>query len=101
MLLRKSRGSLASLSSLTSVKNTKKVVRITEKSLIWDERMARYLHGYLQFILCVLAGLFYSSVISLSYLCGALFSICAVAFGFSIHWLELVCVFSPFFIFIT
>lgn len=89
-LRRNSRGSLASLSSITSIKNTPKIVLITEQSLIWDEKMARYLHGYLQFVLCILAGLCYSSISTLIYLTGALLSICAIAFGFSIYWLELV-----------
>ena len=66
-----------------------RTVKMTARSIDWDESLTRYLHGYIQLVLCYAAGILYPSVLTCCYLFGSLLSLLAIAFGTSIYWLEL------------
>jgi len=61
----------------------------TQSTIDRNYSLEKYLHGYIQFALCLSAGLLYPSVLTLPYLIGSILCVLAVAFGFSIYWLEL------------
>lgn len=62
---------------------------MTQPTVDRNYSLEKYLHGYIQFALCLSAGLLYPSALTLPYLIGSILCVLAVAFGFSIYWLEL------------
>ena len=75
--------------NLKGVSRSAYIVRMTHNSIDWDEAMTRYLHGYVQLVLCYVAGIIYPSLLTIFYLVGSLMAIVAIAFGASIFWLEM------------
>lgn len=88
-------GSLRSYRSLMSFgsfrqqkQKNQAIIAVNVKDLQWNQVLARYIHGYLQLLLVLLAGSMYSSILTSVYLISGICVIVFIAFGYSIFWLE-------------